>query len=466
MSSNGMVSSKYERATMWQMIRYGFGGIGSNLAYMFVLYYAATFFTNYLGISPLAMGTLLLVPRLIDAFTDPIMGMLGDRTRTKIGKFRPYVIFGAPVLGLTLTLLFIDWGLEGTSLLVLCYVLYIVYSLASTVVNIPYHSLTPIMTEDPNQRTTVSIVKQLMGFVGIIPVMVVFPQLLKAYPTNPNIFAYFALALSVLLTLSFWVCANGARKKDTKERIEKYEGSIAEKHTVPVKEQLKVIFKNKALIMLMIAFGTDMIALGATSGIGIYYFRDVVGNVGLASIAGLLPMVAGLPILFALPALSKKFGKKKLFIFGSATQLVVAVSLFFIPPHMTNLIIAQAAFAGLFMPFTGVLGWAMAADCVEYGEWRTGINGAGTVMSQVTFINKFGNALGGFLLGWLLAVGGYNAALEMQAAGTQTMIIAIKSLLPALGYLCSVISMAFYPITPKFYDKMVKENEENRAKAS
>ena len=107
MSSNGMVSSKYERATMWQMIRYGFGGIGSNLAYMFVLYYAATFFTNYLGISPLAMGTLLLVPRLIDAFTDPIMGMLGDRTRTKIGKFRPYVIFGAPVLGLTLTLLVI-----------------------------------------------------------------------------------------------------------------------------------------------------------------------------------------------------------------------------------------------------------------------------------------------------------------------------------------------------------------------
>lgn len=456
------MNGKYERASMWEMIRYGFGGIGSNIAYMFVLFYAATFFTDYLGISPLAMGTLLMVPRLIDAFTDPLMGMIGDRTRSRIGKFRPYVIFGAPVLALSMTLMFIDWGLTGTSLLVLCYILYIIYSLSSTVVNIPYHSLTPMMTEDPNQRTTVSIIKQLMGFIGIIPVMAVFPQLLKMYPDNPSIFAYFAGVLGIMLTLAFWICANGAKRKDTEARIEKYEGTAGEREHLPFISQMQVIYKNKALLLLMVAFGTDMIAMGATSGIGIYYFRDVVGNVGLASIAGMLPMLAGLPILFFLPLLSKKFGKKKLFIFGSSTQMLVAISLFFIPPSMTNLIILQAALAGLFMPFTGVLGWAMAADCVEYGEWKTGINGAGTVTSQITFVNKFGNALGGFLLGWLLSVAGYNAALEVQTSGTLNMIIVIKSILPALGFLCSIVAMSFYPITEAFFDKMVKENEARR----
>lgn len=457
------MKSKYERATLWEIIRYGFGGVGSIIAYMFVLTYAATFFTDYLGISPLAMGTLLLVPRLVDAFTDPLMGMIGDRTRTRMGKFRPYVIFGAPLMGLSMTLLFINWGLEGKSLLVLCYLLYIFYALASTVVNIPYHSITPIMTEDPNQRTLVTTTKQLLGFIGIIPVMVVFPQLLKAYPSNPAVFAYFAAVLSVLMTLSFWICANGAKKKDCEDRIIRFEGSIEEKASIPFRRQLSVIYKNKALLLLMVAYVTDMIAMGATSGIGIYYFRDVVGNIGLASLGSFIPIVAGLPILFFLTPLSKKFGKKNLFLFGSITQMLVAVSLFFIPPHMTTFIIVQAAFTGLFMPFTAVLGWAMAADCVEYGEWKTGINGAGTVMSQITFINKFGNAIGGFLLGWLLSISGYNALLAIQSGEVQTMIIAIKSILPAIGFFFSIISMAFYPISEKVYGEIIDENEKKRA---
>ncbi len=457
------MNQKYERASMWQIIRYGFGGVGSNVAAVFVMTYAATFFTNYLGISPLAMGALLLAPRLVDAFFNPFVGIISDRTRTRMGRFRPYIIFGAPVMGLSLMLLFINWGMTGSSILVFCYVLYILHVLAAALVDIPYHSLTPLMTEDPNQRTTVAITKQFMGFIAIIPVLVVVPLLLSSYPGNPMVFTYSAIAVAVIITISYWICAHGAKKKDTLQRIERFEGPAAKKSKISFGKQLQVIFKNRALLMLMIAFGTDFVAAGAVSGIGIYYFRDVVGNVALASLGGLLPMVVGIPVMFLLTPVTKKFGKKSVFIFGSTTQMIVAISLFFIPSQAITLILVQAALAGLFMPLTAVLGWAMAADCVEYGEWVSGINAAGTVTSQVTFINKLGNAIGGFLLGLLLAVGGYNAQLAVQAQQTQTMIIAIRSLLPALGFLASIISMAFYPITKDKYDVIIKENEQRRA---
>ena len=359
--------------------------------------------------------------------------------------------------------MFINWGLDGTSLLVLCYILYVIYVLAAAIVDIPYHSMTPLMTEDPNQRTTVAIAKQFMGFVAIIPVLVVFPQLLAAYPTNPAIFAYFGGGVAVVITIAYWICANGAKKKDTLERIERIEGSSANKTNISFKKQLESIYKNKALIMLMIAYGTDFVAAGAVSGVGIYYFRDVVGNVALAGLGGLIPMVASIPVMLLLTPITRKFGKKNVFIFGSAVQMLVAASLFLIPGQAITLILVQAGLAGFFMPLTSVLGWAMAADCVEYGEWVTGINAAGTVTGQVNFINKLGNAIGGFLLGWLLAVGGYNAALAVQTQGTQTMIIAIRSLLPALGFLASVISMSFYPITEKKYGQIIQENENRRA---
>jgi sugar (glycoside-pentoside-hexuronide) transporter len=449
---------------MGQIIRYGFGGAGSNLATTFLLMYAATYFTNYLGISPLAMGTLLLVTKLVDAFIDPGIGMIADRTKTKIGRFRPYIIFGAPALGLTITALFTDWGAQGPMQLVLCYVLYILYSLATSFVNISYHALTPLMTADPNQRTTIVTVKQLIGFVAIIPLLVVFPQLLVKYPSEPRVFTYSAAVLAIIVTISFWICANGAKTKDTLQRIEKFEGKGKKEVKLPIKTQLQVIFKNKALLMLMLAFGASFIASGAASGSGIYYFRDVAGNTGLASMAGLLPMVAGIPLMLVLTPLTKKFGSKTVFIAGSAIQMLVSAWLFVIPYHAAALILVNAALAGFFMPLTSVLGWAIAADCVEYGEWKTGINGAGTVTSQISFINQSGTAIGGFLLGALLAAAGYDSALTAQAEYTKTMIVAIRALVPAAGFLISTIAMLFYPIkSSKEFDAIVKENEERRA---
>ena len=138
------MNQKYEKAKFSDVFKYSFGGLGSNLAFFLVMSFLTFFYTDIFGISSYVVATLMLISRFIDAFTDPIMGMLGDNTRSKMGKYRPWIIFGAPVLGVLIFLLFTAPEMSPTMKVVYAYVIYILYSLASTVVNIPYHALTPV----------------------------------------------------------------------------------------------------------------------------------------------------------------------------------------------------------------------------------------------------------------------------------------------------------------------------------
>ena len=160
------MNQKYEKAKFSDVFKYSFGGLGSNLAFFLVMSFLTFFYTDIFGISSYVVATLMLISRFIDAFTDPIMGMLGDNTRSKMGKYRPWIIFGAPVLGVLIFLLFTAPEMSPTMKVVYAYVIYILYSLASTVVNIPYHALTPALSEDPQQRTEIVAWKQGMGTVS------------------------------------------------------------------------------------------------------------------------------------------------------------------------------------------------------------------------------------------------------------------------------------------------------------
>ncbi|EFC96828.1 putative transporter, partial [Hungatella hathewayi DSM 13479] len=145
------METKYAKAKFLDVFKYSFGGLGSNLAFFLVMSYLTFFYTDIFGISSMVVSGLMLISRFIDAFTDPVMGMLGDHTRSKMGKYRPWIIWGAPVLGFLIFLLFTAPDLSPNMKVVYVYVVYIAYSLASTVVNIPYHSLTPVMSQDPYQ---------------------------------------------------------------------------------------------------------------------------------------------------------------------------------------------------------------------------------------------------------------------------------------------------------------------------
>jgi Na+/melibiose symporter-like transporter len=488
------------RATKKEVFQYSLGGVGSNIAFIFVMSFLSIFFVTVMKMNPIAVGTLFLVSRLVDAFTDPLMGLIADKTKTKIGKYRPYMIFGAPILAIMTIALFTplsftSTGIEAinpTTQLIFVYIAYISYSIASTVVNIPYHALTPVLSSDTKQRSTIVTGKTLGAFIGaIIPGVFTIPMI-KLFSTQANPYqelitalkefanvdmkfgdlfpaiegivpaglmgtkytnefllldpkAWFltACVMAVIMTIAFWISQNGAKQKDTYKRTV----AVELKGNVTFRERLKVIFKNKPLLMLMIAFTTDMIAFAAANGLNVYYWREVVGNSSYTSILALLGITAGVPFVMLMPKLVRKFGKRAILISGSIATSIIYLIIFFMPTTNPILLLMMFILATGTALIPSTVGWAMLPDCIEYGEWKHGIRGEATVTSGLTFVNKLGMALGGLITGLALAAIGYNADLATQSETTIKGIIVVRTIFPIIGYTCSVIAMKYYELS-------------------
>lgn len=498
------------KATKKEVLLYSFGGIGSNLAFIFVMSFLTVFFVTVLKMNPLAVGTLFLVSRFIDAITDPLMGMIADRTKTKHGKYRPYIFIGAPILGLATIALFTPLKFSSAEVasinpglqLAFAYVTYIGYSLASTVVNIPYHALTPVLSNDSNQRAMIASSKQAFATIGtMIPAVLtipmvklfsnelnpfqalidgikaataiemkfgdVFPAIEGIVPTqlvgvrysndflllDPQAWFITAVILSVIMTISFLICQYGAKDKDTYQRAL----DVQPKERITFKAQLKVIFQNKPLLMLMIAFTTDMVAYAAANGLNIYYWKDVVGDSSFVVTIALLGALSALPFIMLIPKLSRKYGKKAVLVGGSIFTSILYLIIFLVPTQNVTLLLVLFIIATGASTIPATVGWGMIPDCVEYGEWQHGIRGEATISSGLTFVNKFGMAIGGFITGLALTLIGYNATATVQSGVTLKGIIFIRCIFPIIGYICSVIAMKYYDLSNAKYDTIVQE---------
>ncbi|MBP8855730.1 MAG: MFS transporter [Oscillospiraceae bacterium] len=430
---------QYKKAGTLDIIKYGFGGIGSNIPFALAMSYLTFFYTDIFGISSIAVAGLMMVARLIDAFTDPIMGMIGDRTRSKLGRFRPWIIFGAPVLGFSVFLIFYAPDLAPNLKLVYAYVTYIFYSLATTAVNIPYQSLTPVMSEDPDQRTIVVASKQGLSVVAMLFSMVFTMPLVNVFGGGQKGWAMFAILSGVLTTLSFWMCAWGGKKYDTMDKV-------ANAAPFNLKKQLQLLYKNKPLMMLMIACGTDVLAAAAANAVNVYYFKYVLHRVDLVPITSLLGLIPSIIMIPFIPMLAKKFGKKRLYLTATALSIVPLTINLFIPTAFVSVIVSMLFVLGFTMKIAGDLSWGMLPDCVDYGEWKLGIRGEGTVSSSLTFINKFGMALGGSAASLILGLVGFTANVEQTPLVLNTIII-MRFGLPILGYIASLLSMRYYELT-------------------
>lgn len=511
-------STMNNRASKKEIFLYSIGGVGSNLAFIFVMSFLTIFFVTVMKMNPIAVGTIFLVSRLVDAVTDPLMGMLADRCKTKFGKYRPFMIIGAPILALTTIALFTPLSftsagvaaINPTTQLIFAYVAYITYSLASTVVNIPFHALTPVLSGDLNQRATIATGKTLGSFVGVmIPGVLTIPlvkmlsveanpyqQLIDAlkehagvtmkfgevFPAiegivpealqgakysndflllDPRAWFLTAIIMAVVMTITYYISQYGAKDKDTYERALRVEP----KEKYKFSKQLKVIFKNRPLIMLMIAFVTDMIAFAAANGLNVYYWKEVVGNASYTSILSLLGITAGIPFILLIPKMAKKFGKRAVLVTGSVLTSILYLIIFFLPTGNPGLLLVFFIIATGTALIPSTVGWAMLPDCVEYGEWKHGIRGEGTIASGLTFVNKLGMALGGLITGLALVAIGYNAGLQVQTEATLRGIVIVRCLFPIAGYICSVIAMKFYDLSNKKYATIVKEIEERKENA-
>ena len=445
------------RAKLSDMIKYAFGSSGSSLNFMAIMVYLTFFYTDIMGISPAVIGILMMVARLFDAVTDPLMGMIADRTRSKLGSYRPYIMAGAPFLGVITALLFYAPNLSPTMKVVYASITYMLNSLFSTICNVPFHSLATLLTDDSDQRTTVQAFKNVLGIPGQILVTVFALPIVNSFADVKTGWMVFGIICGVVVTLTFWISAWGTKKIDNGERQGETENKVT------FKEQLKLIYANRPLLMLLIAFGTDQLALAVANSVNMYYFIYYLNRADLIPTVSMLTIVVNIICLIIVPGMSKKFGKKSMYITFTVLSMIPYTLLFFMKPTSVTAIIALLLISTATAYVPGVLGWSMLADCAVYGEWKFGIFGAGTVTASFTFTNKCGQALGAALTGILLGVAGYVAG-QAQTVEALTMIRFMRFIFPTLGYVCSILSMLFYCINNKFYNNMMKELKERKEK--
>ncbi|MGI9273242.1 MAG: MFS transporter [Endozoicomonas sp.] len=441
-----------------ELFSYAMGGVGSNMMFHLIGTFLMFFLTDMYGISPMTVGKIFLVTRIIDAFTDPLFGMVTDMTRSKLGRYRPYLIFGAPFLGLSITMLFWAPDLSTEGKVVFAYIAYIFYSFTSTVINVPYHGLTPVMTSNYEERTLVVAMKQGLGIVATmiataLPLLMVewFGGGIVGWRTTGAIMGAF-------VTVMFWICAFGAKKRDTLEFAQQTRGA----DKISPKLMLKLVGSNKPLLALVTAHATNIFGFAMETSIAIYFFKYYLMNEALfpmlKGVGSFIPMI----MMLSLPILGRMFSKKGMFLAGSWVGMLICVVAYLLAPYLPVwLMFGMLLVSMVSNMFAGNLTWVLIPDCTEYGEYKTGINANGLTTAIMTFVAKCSSALAGLLTGWALTHVNY-VPNQVQPQEVLDTILILKFLTVAFAHGCSILAMRWYYITPDFYNKIISELKARR----
>jgi len=443
----------FEKVKLREKLGFGFGIFGQNLIYGLLTGYLLIYYTD-VALLPLAVtATLFTTARLWDAVNDPMMGVLADRTRTKWGRFRPYLLFASIPIAILSVLVFSVPEISMTGKIVFAFVTYILWGMAYTLADIPMWSMTSVITKDSNEKTSIISLISIFSFIGVIGISVAAVPLLEAFGGIGSASAYRTVAIIMAV-----ICAAGMITMffTTKERVK------PENRTVTLKESFGALIKNKPLMLIIVSFIVTNSIMAITQAITVFFAEYNLGN---AELVPLITMSMFIPLLIGTGLtglVSKRIGKKKTLIFSSLLRAVSLLALYF--TGFTNLttVLVFNAISGFFLAFPLVLLTSMISDCVVFSEWKTGIRGDGLSFSMRTFMAKLASAIGGGLSAVLLAAYGYVSS-QPVTEFTQAGIFNMMSLFPAIAAFVGIIPIFFYTLTQEKVEKMTLEIEERKA---
>lgn len=414
--------------------------------------YLLYFYTNVMHLNAGAVSIMFLVTKFIDGVSDLIVGYLIDKTNTRWGKSRPWILFGAIPFGVTAVLAFSVPDIGQTGMLIYAYVTYILLSTSYTIVNIPMASILPALSEDPHERTVLASCRTFFSSVGSTVVSAFALTLVDKFGNGNEAlgFRIVMIIFGVIGCLVFFFCFF-----NTKERV------MVQAEKVSLKANISCLLHNGPwkLFALNIVwfFGGYVIQASAV----IYYFTYVVQNVAMvqivATITTLVPIVTNLLV----PFFVKLTSKRNLMIGGSAVHAGGLLIIFFgstnVPVLIGGAVIAAAGYG-----LKGSMHFAMQPDPVDYGEWKSGVNTAGTLSAVNGFIGKVGMAIASSIGAALLQFGGFDAVLSVQSATAQSYITTMYIWVPIVMNIATIITMMFYNLD-KIYPQIIKELDERRA---
>lgn len=428
---------------------YGLGDLASNCIWAVILSYLTFYYTDIFGISAAAVGTMFLIARAWDAVNDPLMGIVADRTCSKWGRYRPWLLWMAVPYGVIGILTFTTPDLPYNAKLVYAYVTYIALGMVYTAVNIPYGVLGAAMTQDPDERTSLNVYRMFFAMFGGLLINVLTLPMISALGNGNDRKGYqMTMAVFSILAVLFFIIAF----RGTEERVK------VEKDRISVRESLSSLKGNLPWLLLFIQGFIGFVIYTIKGGTGLYYFTYNVGRQELFPLfmmATMLPMLLG--VVLSGPA-SFRLGKRNTVILANAIALPMYVMFYFASPENIPFIFAVNIVASTSLGMTMPLGFSMLADTVEYSHWKTGIRAPGVILSAGGFAGKMGTGIGGALLGWILAFVGYNPNGAQSEAALEG-IRFLACLVPAIGSMIVIVIMLFYKLDRKTYMNILSDLE-------
>lgn len=408
------------KTTWGQKIGYGVGAIGLDLSYGMFYSYLSYYLSSVLGLKEGFLLLLTPLARIWDGVNDPIMGTIVDNTKTKMGKYRPWILIGALSNAIVLSLLFTSFGMSGTKLYIYIAVMYILWGMTNTTADIPYWSMVPSFTNDPKDRNLVATVARTFSGLGqgIITVLtpIILPLLSSGMTTDKGYsaagFSRWAIICGVFLVIFAVICVSS-----TKERNVVYNNS-----KFSFKQMFKVIGTNDQLIVFMVFAMLSNAGWYLTSGTAVYYFTDVLGDSTKQSLFSMIGAVGSVLGLLVIPILEKKLSNRTIyqislgmailgyalmFIFGPVFKITIALDI--------SYIIASIGIGSMFVAQTVFL-----ADIVDYGEYKTGKRNESITFSMKGFLQKMAYTIQTIFLFGGLGIMNYNSQITSGSINDST----------------------------------------------
>jgi len=440
-----------------EKIGYGFGDMASSMFWKLFGSYLMIFYTDVFGLPAAVVGTLFLVTRVWDSAFDPIVGVVADRTHSRWGKFRPYLLFLAIPFSVIGVLTFVTPPFGDNGKLIYAYVTYSLMMMVYSAINVPYASLLGVMSDNPKERNTLSTYRMAFAYIGSFIALLLFMPMVNFWSGHSKEIAAqqqgWTLAVAVIAimcALLFIGCF-----ALTRERVK----ALHEKQA-PLKEDLKDLWKNRPWWILLGAGVAALVFNSIRDGATVYYFKYFIVEEDFQTISffgvsfvlsglylsvGQIANIAG--VILAAPV-SNRIGKKQTYMGSMAIATVLSILFFWFDKDNLALIftfqILISICAGSIFPLL----WSMYADCTDYSELKTGNRATGLIFSSSSMSQKFGWAIGSALTGWLLSYFGF-VANEVQQAEAIQGIKMFMSFLPAAGTLLSIVFISMYPLSEK-----------------
>lgn len=456
-----------EKLSNADIVSYGFGGVTASTYDKFKQFYHMSFLSDVVGVPIGIVGNWSTIMTIWDAINDLIIGALADRTRSRLGKYRPWLYIGSILLAIVGVMMFsIPSGLDIQGLTVYYIVILFAFSIVQTLFTIPWISLNSVLTPNDNQRNLLLSSRQLGGFVAVYGVNLFLMKLLAKFGGGADAWQKVAILISTVILVCGILCANGARKVD-------YQDSIPTPAKVSLPDQLKLIYKNRAVITSSLINGLINLSSGIATSLNIYFLRIVLGSTHPISITAMTGMVCSFVFIPLVPRMIRGFSKLKVLVAGCLLNVLPCVVCFIFSEQLlagdfaTNsglmfLYIAIVTIGNLGFTLANAATLSLAVDVIDYTELRFGAPQPGFISAATSFLKKVCTSFSTLIVGAALAAVGYAKEAPITPEIQQT-VLNLRVFAPIIIMVVTLIVIRCYPITKSYAVEMRKQLAEKRA---